>query len=86
MKGQGKGRILNLSSYDYGGAGIAAVIINDYLNAAGYSSALMVRDTDGKKPGVIHYRKKTFPYIQSRVRNHKYSACARWWRHRCRDN
>ena len=71
MNSTGKGRILNISSYDYGGAGIAAVIINDFLNAAGYSSALMVRDTDGKKPGVIHYRKKTFPYIQYKVRKHK---------------
>ena len=86
MNSTGKGRILNISSYDYGGAGIAAVIINDFLNAAGYSSALMVRDTDGKKPGVIHYRKKTFPYIQYKVRKHKYSACARRWRHLCRDN
>lgn len=86
MNSTGKGRILNISSYDYGGAGIAAVIINDYLNAAGYSSSLIVRDTDGKTPGVIHYRKKTFPYIAYQIRKRIYAARARRWRHLCRDN
>lgn len=80
-KGYGKGRILNISYCDYGGAGIAAVIINDYLNTAGYSSSIIVLDTAGKTPGVIHYKKNKFPYISYRIRKRRYSAAARKWRH-----
>lgn len=85
-KVNGKGKILNISSYDYGGAGIASVIINDYLNAAGYFSTLIVRDTDGKLPGVIHYKKKTFPYVFYKVRKRKYAEAARKWFSLCCEN
>ncbi|MEG2163218.1 MAG: glycosyltransferase [Bacteroidales bacterium] len=79
-------KILNISSYDHGGAGIASVVFNDYLLANGCFSRLLVRDTDYKNKEVIHYKKKYFPYIAYRIRKKRYSILSRRWRHLKRDN
>lgn len=44
-------KILNLATYDYGGAGMASVCINDLLNVAGFESTLMVSE---KKTGLTN--------------------------------
>lgn len=51
----GRYRILNLATHDFGGAGIASVIVNEHLRKSGHESVLMVRDKNGSSPHTIHY-------------------------------
>lgn len=49
-------KILNLATYDYGGAGMASICINDLLNVAGFESKLMVSEKKTELPNVVKCR------------------------------
>lgn len=51
----GRYKILNLATHDFGGAGIASVIVNGHLRDLGHESVLMVREKRGTSPHTVHY-------------------------------
>lgn len=58
--------VLNLSSIDYGGAGMQAVFYTRYLNSIGHNSKLLVLDSKGETDCII-YKKSLFDRIRHRL-------------------
>lgn len=66
-------KILNLATYDYGGAGMASLCINDLLNETGYESKLMVAE---KKTGLTNVIKCRL-YLKNPISSKMYRMWAR---------
>lgn len=76
-------KILNLATYNYGGAGSASVVFNNFLNNAGHKSFLMVTDDKGKTANTIVYdRRKN--YLSYKVRKIKFNKDLKYWNRLCR--
>jgi glycosyltransferase involved in cell wall biosynthesis len=71
-------KILNIATTDKGGAGIASVYFNDFLNKIGYDSFLIVRMSDRKRPEII-VMDSYFKYFFYRLRKKiKYKLSVLW--------
>ena len=77
-------KILNLSTCDYGGAGSATVVFNNFLNALGYDSTLMVRDSQGEKPKVVTYNRRGTSYLTYKIKKIKFRKDLANWNRLCR--
>lgn len=78
--GKSKVKILNLSTFDYGGAGAASVTFNGFLRKNGWFSVLMVRESNGVSSDVLIYRKKTFSrYMSYKIQKRRFRRKAYEW-------
>lgn len=79
-------KVLNLSTCDYGGAGMATVVFNKFLNDAGYKSLLMVFDSKGNFGNVKKYNRRGSNYISYKIRKWHFKSDLKGWKRLCRNN